>query len=100
MHIRRDTQKRRNGEAKTYLSIAHNVTERPKGGKPRTKPIVFAHLGDEEDLSPDMAGSMLKAFERYFKKRFGEEAFAAHQAEMEAEAKQLRVVRIPGQSGR
>lgn len=91
MHIRRDTQKRRNGTSTTYLSIAHNVTERPKGGKPRTKPIVFANLGDEEDLSPEMAHSMLKAFERYFKKRFGEEAFAAHQAEMEAEAKQLRV---------
>ena len=41
MHIRRDTQKRRHGRSKTYLSIAHNVTERPTGGKARTKPIVF-----------------------------------------------------------
>jgi len=67
MHFRRETQKRRNGGSKTYLSIAHNVTERPKGGKARAKPIVFANLGDEDDLSPEMAGSMLKAFEPYFK---------------------------------
>jgi hypothetical protein len=47
MHIHRDPQKCRNGKTKTYLGIVHNVTERPEGKKPRSKPIVFANLGDE-----------------------------------------------------
>jgi hypothetical protein len=51
--------------------MAHNVTERSVGKKPGSKPIVFANIGDGDTLSPEMAGSMLNAFECDFKERFG-----------------------------
>lgn len=53
MYVRHDRQLR-NGRYVTYLSLAHNVkVESPKGK--RTKPIVFANLGNEDDLSYEVA---------------------------------------------
>lgn len=77
MHVRRDTKKSKGkGRAKketTYLSIAHNVREQTPTGS-RSKPIVFANLGPEDDISAEMASSIAKAFERYAAKRLAAEA--------------------------
>lgn len=75
VYIRRDKKKmKRDGEVEkeaTYLSIAHNVRERAGTGS-RTKPIVLASLGPEEQISSQMASSIVKAFERYAAKRLGQ----------------------------
>ncbi len=87
MYVRRDKQKRKNGQEKTYLSIAHNVTEIGPDGETRAKPIVFANLGDEDLLDDKMAASMARAMARYVKKRFGKDI---ELPELEAEAKVVR----------
>lgn len=66
MYIRRDCKK-----DATYLSIAHNIVEDAPAGK-RAKPIVFANLWPEDEISGEMASSMAKAFERYAAKRLAE----------------------------
>lgn len=82
MYVRRDTKKveikgapkgrgRVNVKEVTYLSIAHNVVEDSPKGK-RTKPIVFANLGPEENFTGEMARSLAGAFGRYAAKRLGE----------------------------
>ena len=50
MFIRRDRKSTRSGEARVYISLAHNVRERLPDGTSRPKPITFARLGREEDL--------------------------------------------------
>jgi hypothetical protein len=77
VYIRRDTknsgrQKPRQDKesGKSYLSIAHNVREETEGGS-RTKPIVLANLGPEDEISGELASSIAKAFERYAAKRLG-----------------------------
>ena len=56
MYVRRDKKKAksRSGKVKetTYLSIAHNVVEDSPKGK-RAKPVVFANLGPEDEISGD-----------------------------------------------
>jgi hypothetical protein len=100
--IRRDTKKsgakdKSNGRAKkgtTYLSIAHNVREETEEGS-RTKPIVFANLGPEDEITGEMASSMVKAFERYAAKRLGEKPSKASVVRVAAETRALSpVVRI------
>lgn len=102
MYIRRDTKNsgakgKRKGRAKkvtTYLSIAHNVREQTPDGS-RAKPIVFANLGPEDEISGEMASSMAKAFERYAAKRLGEKPTKSQVKKVAAETKVASpVVRI------
>jgi hypothetical protein len=94
LYIRRDTKKSgAKGKGKsaakkgtTYLSIAHNVKEDSPKGK-RTKPIVFANLGPEDEISGEMASSIAKAFERYAAKRLGEKPSKGQVAKVAAETR-------------
>ena len=97
MYIRRDTKKveikgARKGRGRlteketTYLSIAHNVVEDSPKGK-RTKPVVFANLGPEENISGEMARSLAGAFERYAAKRLGEKPTKAEVAKVALETR-------------
>jgi hypothetical protein len=69
VYIRRD-RKTRDGKEVVYASLAHDVVEDSKQGK-RTKPVLFANLGNEEDLSLEVATSMVRDLERYIRKRWG-----------------------------
>lgn len=76
VYIRKDKKKAKGsgkdgGKETTYLSIAHNVREASAKGK-RAKPIVFANLGSEDEVTGEMARSLAGAFERYAAKRLGE----------------------------
>lgn len=78
MHVRRDRKKLKDGSARTYVSFAHNVwTSMAHGGKKRSRPIVFANLGAEEDLDIGVASAMRGALDRYIQRRLREEAEAA-----------------------
>lgn len=73
--IRRDPKKSESkgkggGAGKAYLSIAHNVREKTAKGS-RSKPVVLATLGPEDEISGELASSISKAFERYAAKRLG-----------------------------
>lgn len=53
LYLRRD--RKRVGKKKvTYVSIAHTITEDSPLGK-RSKPVVFANLGNEERIDEKMA---------------------------------------------
>lgn len=70
MYVRRD-RKMRDGKEVIYASLAHNIQEDSKRGK-RTKPVVFANLGNEEDLSLEVVAGMRSALDRYIAKRWGD----------------------------
>ncbi len=88
MYIRSDRKKLKDGTDRTYLSLAHNVTEEGPTGRKRTKPIVFANLGAEQDLDVDMVASARDAFDRYLKKRL-ERATPEERARLTAEVRDL-----------
>jgi transposase len=69
MYIRRD-KKSRKGRDLTYLSIAHNVWESDGEGEGRTRPVVFAPLGLEEDVDLEVAEAVSAALERYLEARW------------------------------
>lgn len=73
MFIRRDRQTLKDGQAVTYISLAHNVRERDASGKSRPKPIIFARLGREDDVDIETAGHIRDAFDRYLRKRLREQ---------------------------
>lgn len=78
MYIRRDTRARRDGTQVCHVSLAHNVREEVVGkdGKrtTRSKPVIFAKLGIETDLDEAIVRGARDAFDRYLRKRFGDEA--------------------------
>lgn len=82
MYIRRDRQKQKGKTPATYLSIAHSVVEDTPKGK-RTKPVVLANLGNEEDLNPKMVSQLIRSLEKYAHERWGtgkpESAAAVHE---------------------
>ena len=93
VYIRRDEKKgkgkdKARGQEKAYLSIAHNVREKTAKGS-RTKPVVLANLGPEDEISGELASSISKAFERYAAKRLGK---APTKAKVEKLAAETRVV--------
>lgn len=87
MYIRRD-RKMRDGKEVVYASLAHNVIEDSKRGR-RTKPVVFANLGNEEDLSLEVATGMVRALERYIHKRWGEKPAPSQVGSIASEVKPL-----------
>lgn len=54
----------------TYVSIAHTITEDSSRGK-RSKPIIFANLGNEERIDEKMAKQLSRSLEKYISERFG-----------------------------
>lgn len=102
MYIRRDTKQSKskpkgNGRVQkgtTYLSIAHSVKEDSPKGR-RTKPVVLANLGPEDEISGEMASSIARAFERYAAKRLGQAPTKAKVEQLAAETRVTSpVVRI------
>lgn len=85
MYVRRDRQKRKSKTA-TYLSLAHNVTEDSPKGK-RTKPVVLANLGEEENLSLEVASAMVGSLDRYIQKRWGQKPKPVQWGEIAEEIK-------------
>jgi len=69
MYIRRDKKHRKDREV-TYLSIAHNVWESDGDAEGRTKPVVFASLGQEEDVDPEVAEALSAAMDLYVETRW------------------------------
>ena len=69
MYLRRD-RKRVGKKRVTYVSIAHTITEDSPLGK-RSKPVVFANLGNEERIDEKMARQLSRSLEKYIEERFG-----------------------------
>lgn len=71
MYLRRDKKRLTDGAEVTYVSLAHNVVERPVGGKkkPRSKPVIFANLGREDALDDGVVRGMRDALDRYLQRR-------------------------------
>lgn len=87
MYIRRD-RKLRDGKEIVYASLAHNVIEDSKRGR-RAKPVVFANLGNEGDLSIEVATGIIRAMERYIEKRWGTKPDPAKLPEIASELRPL-----------
>jgi hypothetical protein len=80
VYIRSDPKRLAEGQTRRYLSLAHNVWEsvgEGKDGKKRTRPVVFARLGAEDQLDVATVRSMRDAFDRYLQRRLKAEAAAA-----------------------
>ena len=104
VYIRRDSKQKPGAKPKgngrlpektTYLSIAHNVREdSPKGN--RTKPVVFANLGNEENIDEKMARQLARSLNKYIDERWGTEKPTADEIrELAAEVrKQERTFQI------
>lgn len=85
MYVRSDPQRLKDGTVRRYISLAHNVWVEGPTGKKRTKPVIFARLGVEEELDEQMVKSARDALDRYLQKRFGRmEAQRAEVAEQAA----------------
>lgn len=84
MHVRSDRRTLADGSRRTYLSLAHNIWESGPMGKKRSRPVIFARLGAEEELDTQTVRGMRDALDRYLQKRLateGDEDAAAVVAE-------------------
>jgi len=79
MFIRRDRKRLADGAERCYVSLAHSVWE-PVGDKKRSRPVIFARLGVEDDLDTTAVRGMRDALDRYLQKRIAEEAAAKGEA--------------------
>ena len=70
MYLRRDRKHLGKKKRVTYLSIAHGITEDSPLGK-RSKPIVFANLGNEEKIDQKMAKQLQRSLDKYIEERWG-----------------------------
>ena len=64
MHVRRDRKRLRSGEQRTYVSLAHNVWGMGRNGRKLARPVVFAQLGAEENLDPELLVGMRGALDK------------------------------------
>ena len=64
MHVRRDRKRLRGGEQRTYVSLAHNVWGMGRNGRKQARPVVFAQLGAEENLQPELLVGMRSALDK------------------------------------
>ena len=99
MYVRRDSKKKAgskpkgNGrlpKAQTYLSIAHNVREEGPDGSMRTKPVVFANLGNEEAIDEKMARQLARSLDKYIDERWGSQGKKPTASEVQALAREVR----------
>jgi hypothetical protein len=68
VHVRRERKELKPG-TRTYVSVVHNVTEKPEEGKPRAKPVTLLNLGREDELEPTMVEGVIGTLRRYLEKR-------------------------------
>lgn len=97
MFLRRETKVLSGSNPVTYAVIAHNVREKLPDGSSRTKPVVFARLGREDELDEAAVRGMVGALERYYRQRFGDgnaepEAVVQAATTMRAREPQLRIL--------
>lgn len=97
MFIRRERKVLAGGVQRTYLALAHNVRETLSDGSSRTKPIVYARLGPEDELEEGMVLGMRDALDRYLEQRFGRKPPTREQSEslakeVRAKAPALRIL--------
>lgn len=64
MYIRRDKRVLRDQRPRTYVSLAHNIWEVGTTGKKRTRPVIFARLGAEEDVDVETVRGMRSALDQ------------------------------------
>lgn len=64
MHIRRDRRQLAGARSRTYVSLAHNTWSMGKNGRKQARPVVFAHLGAEDELDPGLVRGMRSALDR------------------------------------
>ena len=88
MFLRRERKPLKVG-TRTYVSLAHSVTERPEGKAPRTKPIVLMNLGREDELDLPMVEDMIGVLRRYVDERLAAEKGAAPIEVAKAVAKEV-----------
>jgi hypothetical protein len=71
LYVRRDRKHLKDGRAAVYLTLAHNVVEHPLEDtiKPRSKPVIFAQLGREDQLDDKTVRGMRDALDRYLQRR-------------------------------
>lgn len=91
MHIRSDRRTLASGDQRTYLSLAHNIWEAGPMGKKRSRPVIFARLGIEEDLDTTQVRGMRDALDRYLQRRLGAEDAADGGEVVEDVAAKVRV---------
>ncbi len=98
MYIRRDTKKsetkakgksRAKKKGPAYLSIAHNVREETAKGS-RTKPVVFANLGNEEAIDEKMARQLVRSLDKYIDQRWGAKGAKPTASEVQELAHEVR----------
>lgn len=98
LYLRRDSKKKpgskpkgngRVPKATTYLSIAHNVREDSPKGK-RTKPVVFAQLGNEEAIDEKMARQLARSLDKYIDERWGSQGKKPTASEVQELAHEVR----------
>lgn len=95
LYIRRDAKKStpkgkgRPKKGPAYLSIAHNVKEEGPKGK-RTKPVVFANLGNEEAIDEKMARQLARSLDKYIDERWGSRGKKPTASEVQELAHEVR----------
>jgi hypothetical protein len=67
MHVRRDRKR-------TYVSLAHNVWGMGRNGKKQARPVVFARLGAEENLQPELVRGMRNALDQLLEQLIARDA--------------------------
>src|SRR5262249_9222118 len=74
------------GRVRTYVSLAHNVWGMGRGGKKGTRPVIFARLGAEEDLQPELVAGMRNALDKLLERLIARDAAKSGEAAASAEA--------------
>lgn len=64
MHIRRDRKLLDGDRPRTYVSLVHNVWSMGRNGKKQSRPVVFARLGVEDNLDPELVRGMRNALDQ------------------------------------
>jgi transposase len=75
MHVRRDRKRVDGDRPRTYVSLAHSVWSMGRNGKKKqSRPVVFARLGAEEDLQPELVRGMRSALDKLLEQLLAREA--------------------------
>jgi hypothetical protein len=88
MYLRRERKTFKSG-TRTYVSVAHNVVEKPAGKAARAKPVVLMNLGNEADLDPNMVSGIMGVLRKYLAERLAKGGGATTLETAQAVAKEL-----------
>lgn len=77
MHVHRDRKGLHGDQKRTYVSLAHNVWVMGKNGKKQARPTVFARLGAEENLQPELVQGMRSALDKLLEQLLARDAAKA-----------------------